>query len=243
MDWGMMQDPYKVAQTACQLGLVPSSTSSAAASKRSASSSSSAAMTSEKVDKLHRYTVVGESKPSPPQHRPRPCQHVCLRPRLRFGFTLSALIVVADAFLRFCWVLKFVPNLFPSTDAFVLTTQFLEVFRRAIWNLLRVEWENMKQQKSKLAAASTPSSLLITSSSSHDHRNTSSMSMSTNSHGNNSSIPGLHDPNHDGKCPDSLSDNSGDHDDDKDDYLQDENHSGRGGGGIFEMKSLVTTIT
>ena len=237
MDWGMMQDPYKVAQTACQLGLVPASTRLA--------SSSSTAMPSEKGDKHNRYTVVGGSEhPSSQQHRPRPCQHVCLRPRLRFGFTLSALIVVADAFLRFCWLLKFVPNLFPSTDAFVLTTQFLEVFRRAIWNLLRVEWENMKQQKSKLAAALTPSSLLTTLSSTHDHRNTSSISMSTNSHGNNTSIPGLHNPNHDGKSPDSLSDDSGDPDDYEDDYLQDENHSGGGrGGGIFEMKSLVTTTT
>jgi hypothetical protein len=26
-----------------------------------------------------------------------------------------------------------------------LCTQFLEIFRRAIWNLLRVEWENLKQ--------------------------------------------------------------------------------------------------
>ena len=36
-----------------------------------------------------------------------------------------------------------------ALDAFILCTQFLEVFRRCIWNLLRVEWEHMKQTISK----------------------------------------------------------------------------------------------
>jgi hypothetical protein len=61
---------------------------------------------------------------------------------------MSALIMVADTFLRFSWTLRFVSK-FPSNDAFVLCTQFLEVFRRAIWNLLRVEWENIKQKAKK----------------------------------------------------------------------------------------------
>mmetsp|Transcript_19939 Transcript_19939/g.49636 ORF Transcript_19939/g.49636 Transcript_19939/m.49636 type:complete len:524 (+) Transcript_19939:291-1862(+) len=111
MDWGMMQDPYKVAQTACAIGV-----------------------------------------PKGKGHSSVACHQVCLRPSLRFGLTLSALIVFADSILRFSWLLKFVPRLFPSHDAFVLCTQFLEVFRRAIWNLLRVEWENIKQQKKKLAS-------------------------------------------------------------------------------------------
>jgi hypothetical protein len=76
------------------------------------------------------------------------CHHILLRPRLRFGLTMSTLIVLADTCLRFSWLLRFVTK-FPTNDAFVLCTQFLEVFRRAIWNLLRVEWENIKQQKSK----------------------------------------------------------------------------------------------
>jgi hypothetical protein len=58
---------------------------------------------------------------------------------------VSALIVLADAVLRFGWVLRFYKKLFPTEDSFVLCTQFLEVFRRALWNLLRVEWENIKQ--------------------------------------------------------------------------------------------------
>jgi hypothetical protein len=123
MDWGMMQDPYKVAQTACAIG-VP-------------------------VEKGHPNTMN--------HHR---FHKVCLRPSLRFGLTLTVLIVVADSFLRFSWVLKFVPRLFPSNDAFVLCTQFLEVFRRAIWNLLRVEWENIKQRKHHSSSGNDESSSL-----------------------------------------------------------------------------------
>lgn len=58
---------------------------------------------------------------------------------------MSVLILLTDVVLRFSWVLRFYHKLFPSGDSFVLCTQFLEVFRRAIWNLLRVEWENLKQ--------------------------------------------------------------------------------------------------
>lgn len=78
------------------------------------------------------------------------CGRALLRQRLRFGAAMSALILVADAVLRFSWLLRFSKSMFPSEDSFVLCTQFLEVFRRAIWNLLRVEWENLKQMKAHL---------------------------------------------------------------------------------------------
>lgn len=119
MDWGMMQDPTAVVQTATAgLACYPKGGAG---------------------NKGHVLS----------KQRDGPCHHVCLRPRLRFGLTLSTLILVADSFLRFSWTLKLVGGgkLFPSNDAFVLCTQFLEVFRRAIWNLLRVEWENIKQKK------------------------------------------------------------------------------------------------
>ena len=70
---------------------------------------------------------------------------------------MSALIMISDSILRFSWVLRFYHKLFPSGDSFVLCTQFLEVFRRALWNLLRVEWENLKQ--SKMMPAPTPPQL------------------------------------------------------------------------------------
>ena len=74
-------------------------------------------------------------------------QKVCLRPRLRFGALASTAIILIDLILRFSWTLRFVhETLFDSFDSFVLTTQFLEIFRRAIWNLLRVEWEILKSQ-------------------------------------------------------------------------------------------------
>ena len=201
MDWGMMQDPYKVAQTACRVGM-PSSSLSVADTRKG-----------------HTYNPVGLSNDNDTSTFNNNFHHICLRPRLRYGFTLSTLIVIADSFLRFSWTLKFIaPNAFPSTDAFVLCTQFLEVFRRAIWNLLRVEWENMKQQKTKL--------LLI-------NNNTNS----THSHH-------LH-LHHDGKAPDSLSDHGDFEPNDHDLHLyhhdDDEDVHGHGhhqGGLLFEMQPL-----
>jgi hypothetical protein len=45
--------------------------------------------------------------------------------------------------------------MFPSADSFALCTQFLEIFRRSIWNLLRVEWENLKHIKKVVAPPAT----------------------------------------------------------------------------------------
>lgn len=82
-----------------------------------------------------------------------------LRPRLRFGLAMSSLILISDTFLRFSWCLRFVQaGFFASSDAFVLCTQFLEVFRRALWNLLRVDWENLKHLQKPLSSSKTPSS-------------------------------------------------------------------------------------
>ena len=84
---------------------------------------------------------------------PSSCVHSVLRPRLRFGIGMSALILLTDCVLRFSWMLRFAKNaIFPSADSFVLCTQFLEVFRRALWNLLRVEWENIKHSKNRAVA-------------------------------------------------------------------------------------------
>jgi hypothetical protein len=78
------------------------------------------------------------------------CQSKCLRPRLRFGLKVSLSILVVNFILRFAWLLRFVQHdLFPSVDEFILMSEFLEIFRRALWNLLRVEWENIKIMSSK----------------------------------------------------------------------------------------------
>jgi len=93
------------------------------------------------------------TKPMDLLHKGRPITWIqtILRPRLRFGLAMSALILVSDSLLRFSWCLRFVQaGLFASSDAFVLCTQFLEVFRRALWNLLRVDWENLKHMQKPL---------------------------------------------------------------------------------------------
>jgi len=92
-----------------------------------------------------------------PVDHPRPpsCGHAVLRSRLRFGLSMSAIIVLTDAVLRFSWVLRFYHSMFPSADSFALCTQFLEIFRRSIWNLLRVEWENLKHIKKVVAPPAT----------------------------------------------------------------------------------------
>lgn len=93
------------------------------------------------------------TKPMELLHKGRPLSwlQTILRPRLRFGLAMSALILVSDSLLRFSWCLRFVQTgLFASSDAFVLCTQFLEVFRRALWNLLRVDWEHLKHMQKPL---------------------------------------------------------------------------------------------
>lgn len=58
------------------------------------------------------------------------CGHALMRPRLRFGLFASTVILFIDSVLRFSWMLRFAEHaIFPNKDAFVLTTQFLEVFR------------------------------------------------------------------------------------------------------------------
>ena len=78
------------------------------------------------------------------------CAHSVLRPKLRFGASTSIAILFVDMILRYSWVLRFWENeLFPNPDIYILCTQFLEAIRRALWNLLRVEWEHIKQNRGK----------------------------------------------------------------------------------------------
>jgi EXS family len=97
-------------------------------------------------------TVVAQYACTAPSDSPpkvQSCGHALMRPKLRFGITASASIALADTVLRFSWLLRFRMSLFPSKDHFVLATQLLEAFRRAIWNLLRVEWESIKHNKAR----------------------------------------------------------------------------------------------
>ena len=78
------------------------------------------------------------------------CAHSVLRPKLRFGASTSVCILFIDMLLRYSWVLRFWENdLFPNADIYILCSQFLEAIRRSLWNLLRVEWEHIKQNRGK----------------------------------------------------------------------------------------------
>ena len=91
------------------------------------------------------------------------CLEATLRPRLRFGGSMSLVILVIDIILRFSWTLRFYESkLFTSNDAYILCTEFLEVFRRALWNLLRVEWEYIKQMRAKKAQVAGEDSVEMT---------------------------------------------------------------------------------
>ena len=120
MDWGMMQNPRAVLErtlTPCSLELPAASV----------------------------ITPHGDPEPRQAQQH---CVHAVMRPRLRFGWRTSLLVLITDANLRFFWTMRFVQaRVFPNVDAFILTTEFLEVFRRSVWNLLRVEWEKIKQDR------------------------------------------------------------------------------------------------
>ena len=80
--------------------------------------------------------------------RQQTCAQAVLRPKLRYGASASIAILIADTVLRYSWLLRFYEKgIFPSTDVYILCSQFLEAIRRALWNLLRVEWESIKQKK------------------------------------------------------------------------------------------------
>lgn len=126
MDWGMMQNPNAVVEQA--VGQCMPSLSSFTTHPPSPISDGSSS----------------ELK----QRQARNCLDTALRPRLRFGTSMTLLIVFLDTCLRFSWTLRFYESrIFGTNDAYILCTEFLEVFRRAVWNLLRVEWEHIKQTR------------------------------------------------------------------------------------------------
>jgi glycerol-3-phosphate acyltransferase PlsY len=66
-----------------------------------------------------------------------------LRPTLLFGTAWQYyLAIVADFFLRIVWVLKYVEfDHMISYDRFMLLIEVLEVVRRSMWAIFRIEWE------------------------------------------------------------------------------------------------------
>ncbi|GMH59751.1 hypothetical protein TrRE_jg886 [Triparma retinervis] len=64
----------------------------------------------------------------------------CIRQGIRFGSNATALAILVNFSLRCAWMLRF-STLSLTEDEFILLAQFLEVFRRALWNLFRIEWQ------------------------------------------------------------------------------------------------------
>ena len=161
MDWGMMKNPSVAATVICN----PASSMN---NPNLQSNGNSPYLPVPTREHLHASPVIrtpssaakGSAGSSSHHHS---CWYLLLRNRLRFGVGISVLILLTDVILRFSWVLRFYHRLFPSGDSFVLCTQFLEVFRRAIWNLLRVEWENLKQSGHHLPTKPTSSPVMTSS--------------------------------------------------------------------------------
>lgn len=144
MDWGMMKNPSAaVTYVVC--------TNSMSNTNNNNSVGGTNNLGSTNANKMQRNGNANMNN----NNMPSSCWHVLLRQRLRFGIAMSVVILVTDAILRFSWTLRFYHNVFPSGDSFVLCTQFLEIFRRAIWNLLRVEWENIKQHQQSITATTS----------------------------------------------------------------------------------------
>jgi len=143
MDWGMMKNPTVAATVICNPSVGMNNPSNA---------SPYLPVPTRDPSPLMRTTSSTVNKGSAGSGSHHSCWYYLLRNRLRFGVAISVLILSTDVILRFSWLLRFYHRLFPSGDSFVLCTQFLEVFRRAIWNLLRVEWENLKQSGHHLPA-------------------------------------------------------------------------------------------
>lgn len=96
--------------------------------------------------------------PSPKIHHESIKKCSFLRQNLGFGPTLTWLAIILNLLLRSSWMLRYKQKTwFSDADQYVLVVQFLEVGRRAIWNLLRVEWEIVNTQREKVRSISSVS--------------------------------------------------------------------------------------
>ena len=62
----------------------------------------------------------------------------------RSYYTFAVLI---DLCLRFTWLTKFskLPSVYLSGDSWILTLELLEILRRSLWSVIRIEWEWINQ--------------------------------------------------------------------------------------------------
>jgi hypothetical protein len=83
-------------------------------------------------------------------------RHCGLRPTLLLGGSCQYYAaIVADLVLRTVWVLKYVEfDHMISYDKFMLLIEVLEVLRRSMWIVFRVEWECISKNSAQAAQRS-----------------------------------------------------------------------------------------
>ena len=86
------------------------------------------------------FCEVGPGGGAPSTKKVKKGRDGCLRQGIRFGNNATILAISVNLFLRCSWMLRF-SNLSLTEDQFIFLSQFLEVFRRSLWNLFRIEWQ------------------------------------------------------------------------------------------------------
>lgn len=83
--------------------------------------------------------------PAPTSPLSSPNSH---RPKTIFSFSLHLLISILNLLLRFSWAANRISGLSSlSSSQLVLIIELAEVFRRAVWNIFRIEWEINQTEK------------------------------------------------------------------------------------------------
>lgn len=72
---------------------------------------------------------------------------------------LTLVMVLLNFALRCSWMLRYYQHIFNDWDHYVLVLQFLEVLRRGLWNILRVEWELMGKRGAATGGGGGPSAI------------------------------------------------------------------------------------
>jgi hypothetical protein len=84
------------------------------------------------------------------------------RPRLLLPVTYHIVAAIINLILRFSWAanrIKALEHIHPSH--LVLLIELAEVFRRAMWNIFRVEWEIIARQNAAATAKSIDDNSII----------------------------------------------------------------------------------
>jgi hypothetical protein len=69
------------------------------------------------------------------------------RARAMLPWSFYALAIILNLLLRFSWTINRLPGMsHVHSSVIVLIIELGEIFRRAVWNVIRIEWEVIVQQ-------------------------------------------------------------------------------------------------